>query len=159
MTGLSLMFQTKTVKSTYSIFKTRTLPCCHIPTSIAQFSILKLRHSGPSVVDPSIPTMTSSTLTQPPADLNPDPTADSTPCTACTWTPHRQHGCAYKSHIQIFYECSDRAVWSLGSHLVLKDRGPSHPTNEVPNVRFVKENTSINVPDIIETWEENGGHK
>ena len=29
----------------------------------------------------------------------------------------------------------------------------------MPNVRFVKEHTSINVPDIIETWEENDGHK
>ncbi|KAL4936945.1 hypothetical protein BDV06DRAFT_216272 [Aspergillus oleicola] len=86
------------------------------------------------------------------------PSSDSTPCKACTWTPSCQIGRFYKSHVKIFYECSDRGLWSLGSQLILKDRGARHPSNEVPNVQFV-ENASIPVPDILESWEEDDGHK
>ncbi|GES64395.1 fungal specific transcription factor [Aspergillus terreus] len=66
------------------------------------------------------------------------------------------HG-LYKSRVKVFYEAGDRGVWSLGSKLVLKDRGPSLATPEVPNIKFVREHTSIPVPTVLESWEE-GGH-
>ncbi|KAL4958153.1 kinase-like domain-containing protein [Aspergillus filifer] len=56
--------------------------------------------------------------------------------------PHHQRGCSYKSHVQIFYECSNCAS-----------------SNErTSQCRFVKEKTSINVPDILKDWEEDDGH-
>lgn len=78
----------------------------------------------------------------------------SDPCTACSWTPERQKYCSYKSHVKLFYEAGNRGAWSLGSRYILKDRGPSCPTWEVPNTQFLREQTSIPVPDIVESWEE-----
>ncbi|EDP50757.1 hypothetical protein AFUB_070980 [Aspergillus fumigatus A1163] len=75
-------------------------------------------------------------------------------CAACSWTSERQKYCNYKSYVKLFYEAGDRGVWSLGSNLILKDRGASLPTFEVPNIQFVQEKTSIPVPTIIESWEE-----
>lgn len=80
----------------------------------------------------------------------------STPCSACSWTPERQNHCSYKSRVKVFYEAGDRGVWSLGSKLVLKDRGPSLATPEVPNIEFVREHTSIPVPTVVVSWEEDG---
>lgn len=78
-------------------------------------------------------------------------------CSACSWTIERQKHCNYKSHIKLFYEAGDRGVWSLGSNLILKDRGACLPTFEVANVQFVQKETSIPVPTVIESWEE-GDH-
>ncbi|GLA56069.1 hypothetical protein AnigIFM63604_004246 [Aspergillus niger] len=75
-------------------------------------------------------------------------------CAACSWTAERQKYCNYKSYVKLFYEAGDRGVWSLGSNLILKDRGASLPTFEVPNIQFVQEKTCIPVPTIIESWEE-----
>lgn len=83
--------------------------------------------------------------------------SSSDPCPACSWTTERQGHCSYKSHVKLFYEAGDRGVWSLGSNVILKDRGGSLPTREVPNIQFVQEHTSIPVPGIIESWEE-GDH-
>ncbi|KAL2859493.1 hypothetical protein BJX68DRAFT_252388 [Aspergillus pseudodeflectus] len=76
------------------------------------------------------------------------------PCTACGWTTERQNNCNYQSFLKLFYEAGDRGVWSLGSKLILKDRGASLPTFEVPNIQFVREQTSIPVPTVVESWEE-----
>ncbi|KAL4876745.1 kinase-like protein [Aspergillus karnatakaensis] len=78
----------------------------------------------------------------------------SSPCTACSWTIERQNQCWYESHVKLFYEAGNRGVWSVGSTMILKDRGPGVSTREVPNVRFVEENTSIPVPTVVETWDE-----
>lgn len=78
----------------------------------------------------------------------------STPCTACSWTPERQKYCSYESHLKLFYEAGDRGVWSIGSKVILKDRGSNLPTSEVPNIQFVQEPTSIPVPTVIKSWEE-----
>ncbi|CAL00415.1 hypothetical protein CBS115989_10553 [Aspergillus niger] len=78
----------------------------------------------------------------------------STPCTACSWTPERQKYCSYESHLKLFYEAGDRGVWSIGSKVILKDRGSNLPTSEVPNIQFVQEQTSIPVPTVIKSWEE-----
>ncbi|RDH37521.1 protein kinase-like protein [Aspergillus welwitschiae] len=78
----------------------------------------------------------------------------STPCTACSWTPERQKYCSYESYLKLFYEAGDRGVWSIGSKVILKDRGSNLPTSEVPNIQFVQEQTSIPVPTVIESWEE-----
>ncbi|CEJ53688.1 Putative Function: aphA-6 of A. baumannii phosphorylates [Penicillium brasilianum] len=51
-------------------------------------------------------------------------------------------------------QATEASVWSLGSKLILKDRGASLPTFEVPNIQFVQEQTSIPVPAIVESWEE-----
>lgn len=59
----------------------------------------------------------------------------STPCSACSWTTERQKGCRYESHVKLFNGCSDRGVWSLGSQLILKERGAnSHRGYEAPNI-------------------------
>ena len=78
----------------------------------------------------------------------------SDPCSACSWTVERQKACRYKSHVQLFYGCSDRGVWSLGSKLILKERGTSHRGYEVPNLRFINNKTTIPVPAVVEDWEE-----
>ncbi|KAI0397907.1 kinase-like domain-containing protein [Xylariaceae sp. FL0594] len=81
------------------------------------------------------------------------------PCTACSWTAARQDGCRYNSHVKIFREVSDRACWSLGSRLILKERSAAPPNYEAANIGFLRQNTSIPVPEIVEEWtegEENG---
>ncbi|RHZ63012.1 hypothetical protein CDV55_106300 [Aspergillus turcosus] len=78
------------------------------------------------------------------------------PCSACSWTIERQKHCNYKSHVKLFYEAGGRGVWSLGSNLILKDRGARLPTLEVANAQFVQEETSIPVPTVLESWEEDG---
>ncbi|GKZ79768.1 hypothetical protein AnigIFM56816_003974 [Aspergillus niger] len=78
----------------------------------------------------------------------------SIPCTACSWTPERQNYCSYESYLKLFYEAGDRGIWSIGSKVILKDRGSNLPTSEVPNIQFVQEQTSIPVPTVIESWEE-----
>ncbi|CAI7610140.1 unnamed protein product [Penicillium manginii] len=76
---------------------------------------------------------------------------------ACSWTSERKRCCSHESRIKLFYEASDRGVWSLGSRLVLKDRGPmGFPTREVQTTQFVQEKTSITVPTIVDSWEEDG---
>ncbi|KAL4899898.1 hypothetical protein BDW74DRAFT_171162 [Aspergillus multicolor] len=57
--------------------------------------------------------------------------------------PERQDHCSYRSHVKLFYEAGDRGVWSLGSNLIRKDRGLSHPTLEVPNIQFENQHTMI----------------
>ncbi|KUL89433.1 hypothetical protein ZTR_04322 [Talaromyces verruculosus] len=81
----------------------------------------------------------------------------SSTCAACSWTPQRQKHFNYESHVKLFYEADDRGVWSLGSNWILKDRGSTPPTLEVPNIHFVKQETSIPMPAVVESWEE-GGH-
>ncbi|KAJ6111040.1 hypothetical protein N7486_003275 [Penicillium sp. IBT 16267x] len=76
----------------------------------------------------------------------------SDPCAACSWTTERQNHCNYQSYLKLFYEAGDRGVWALGSKLILKDRGASLPTFEVPSIQFVQ--TSISVPAVVESWEE-----
>ncbi|GFG09671.1 hypothetical protein IFM5058_04542 [Aspergillus udagawae] len=80
--------------------------------------------------------------------------SSSDPCAACSWTTERQKHCGYKSHVKLFYEAGDRGVWSLGSNLILKDRGSRRPTFEVANAQFVQQETSIPVPSVVESWEE-----
>ncbi|KAL6228713.1 hypothetical protein BDW75DRAFT_226411 [Aspergillus navahoensis] len=76
----------------------------------------------------------------------------SDPCAACSWTTERQNHCNYNSNLKLFYEAGDRGVWSLDSRLILQDRGASLPTFEVPNIQFVREQTSIPVPAVVESW-------
>ncbi|KAL4782700.1 kinase-like domain-containing protein [Aspergillus varians] len=80
----------------------------------------------------------------------------SDPCTACSWAAERQKHRGYESRVKIFYEAGDRGVWSLGSKLIVKDRGPSIPALEVPNIQFVQEQTSIPVPTVVDSWDEDG---
>ncbi|KAL4924035.1 uncharacterized protein BDV17DRAFT_275658 [Aspergillus undulatus] len=86
-------------------------------------------------------------------------TSPADPCLTCTWSAERQSHCFNKNHVKIYYSASDRGAWSLGSKFILKDRGLRHPTDEIPNVRFVKEQTSINVLTILANpGEEEDGH-
>ncbi|PYI13779.1 kinase-like protein [Aspergillus violaceofuscus CBS 115571] len=80
------------------------------------------------------------------------------PCSACSFSPERQRCCNYESHVKLFYEAGDRGVWALGSQLILKDRGPSCPTDENANLCFVKKNTTIPIPTVIAHHEEGDGH-
>ncbi|KAL4993230.1 kinase-like domain-containing protein [Aspergillus recurvatus] len=81
----------------------------------------------------------------------------STPCSACGWTSQNQENCPYKSHVKLFYGVSDRGVWSLGSHLILKERSIRAPNFEAVNVQFLREETSIPVPTVVKDWEESDG--
>ncbi|PWY95706.1 kinase-like protein [Aspergillus sclerotioniger CBS 115572] len=78
----------------------------------------------------------------------------STPCSACSWTPERQDNYRYQSHVKLFYEMSDRGVWSLGSNLVLKERSSQAPNFEAANLQFLKKETTIPVSTVVEDWEE-----
>jgi len=79
---------------------------------------------------------------------------DATSCPACSWSPERQDACRYHSHIKLFYSNSDRAIWSLGSKLIVKERSVAPPNSEARNTRFLKANTTIPVPNIIREWSE-----
>lgn len=81
----------------------------------------------------------------------------STSCPACSWTRERQEHCSYESHVKLFYEASDRGVWSLGSNLILKERSNSPPNFEALNIRFLKERTSIPLPTVVRDWKEDNG--
>ena len=72
-------------------------------------------------------------------------------CKACGWEEYDHD---YKSYVKLFFQAGDRGVWSIGSKVILKDRGSNLPTSEVPNIQFVQEQTSIPVPTVIESWEE-----
>ncbi|KAF2195833.1 kinase-like protein [Zopfia rhizophila CBS 207.26] len=76
------------------------------------------------------------------------------PCTACSWTSERQGSCRYDSHVKLFYGVSDRRVWSLGSNFILKERSNQPPNFEARNIQFLKENTTIPVPTVVEEWNE-----
>lgn len=79
------------------------------------------------------------------------------PCSACSWTPERQAGCRYNSHVKLFYGVSDRGLWSLGFNLILKERSDEPSNFEAANARFLKEKTSIPLPTIVEDWREDDG--
>lgn len=81
----------------------------------------------------------------------------SNPCTACSWTPERQNGCRYKSHVKLFYSVSDRAAWSLGTNLILKERSNDPPNFEALNIQFLRRNTLIPLPVVVEDWSEENG--
>ncbi|PYI06759.1 kinase-like protein [Aspergillus sclerotiicarbonarius CBS 121057] len=78
------------------------------------------------------------------------------PCSACSWTPERQRHCSYESHIKLSSMNRDRGIWSIGTGLILKERGPSHRTYETFNSHFVREKTSIPAPIVIGSWQEDG---
>ncbi|KAH8696000.1 kinase-like domain-containing protein [Talaromyces proteolyticus] len=78
-------------------------------------------------------------------------------CSACSWSPERQENCRYESHVKLFYGVSDRGVWSLGSHLILKERSNKPPNFEASNIRFLREKTSIPLPTVVEDWTEENG--
>ncbi|PYH99821.1 kinase-like protein [Aspergillus ellipticus CBS 707.79] len=90
--------------------------------------------------------------------LSPNPpipkTSIPSPCSACSWTLERQDNCCYESHVKLFYGVSDRGVWSLGSHLILKERQNTPPNFEASNIRLLEKATSIPIPTIIEDWVE-----
>ncbi|KJZ74559.1 hypothetical protein HIM_06155 [Hirsutella minnesotensis 3608] len=78
------------------------------------------------------------------------------PCAACSWTRKRRESCRYPSHIKLFYECSDRGVWAIGSNLVIKEMGCSPENPEARHTRFLQEHTSIPVQEILDEWTEEG---
>lgn len=78
------------------------------------------------------------------------------PCAACSWTNERRESCRYDSHVKLFYEVSDRGVWSIGSRLIVKEMADSPPNLEAKNTLFIKENTTIPVPEIVQDWAEMG---
>lgn len=78
-------------------------------------------------------------------------------CSACSWSPARQKTCYYNSHVKLFYGASTRGAWSLGSHLILKERSADPPNFEAANIEFLESRTSIPIPKVVEEWEENDG--
>ena len=45
----------------------------------------------------------------------------------------------------------------MGSSLILKERSNSPPNFEAANIRFLSQNTTISVPQIIQEWSEDNG--
>lgn len=84
-------------------------------------------------------------------------TPDKAPCSACSWTTDRQNHCSYKSNVKLFYEAGDRGAWSLGTKYILKERGSQPPIYEAINTQFVKDNTTIPVPAVVQEWTEENG--
>ncbi|KAF4963422.1 hypothetical protein FZEAL_10935 [Fusarium zealandicum] len=79
-------------------------------------------------------------------------------CDACSWSPQRQAGCRYHSHIKLDYSVSDRGVWSVGSRIVIKERSTKPPNFEAQGLRFISSTTAIPVPGIISDWTEESGN-
>ena len=52
---------------------------------------------------------------------------------------------------------NDHGVWSIGSRFLLRERNSDPPNIATRNFRFLKENTSIPVPTVIEEWKEDNG--
>ncbi|CAN9338327.1 unnamed protein product [Alternaria alternata] len=82
--------------------------------------------------------------------------AAETPCTACSWTPERQNAGHYQSNVKIFYNMSDRAAWSLGPKYIFKERSNKPPSFEAWNLQFLREKTTIPIPQFVLDYEENG---
>jgi aminoglycoside phosphotransferase len=74
------------------------------------------------------------------------------PCSACGWSESKQSYCSYSSHVELFYGASERGVWSIGSNLVLKERPNLPPRNEVLNIQYLKNSTTIPVPSVVKEW-------
>ncbi|KAI9043365.1 aminoglycoside phosphotransferase family protein [Aspergillus affinis] len=79
-------------------------------------------------------------------------------CSACGWTTNLQKNRNYQSSVKQFHATGDRGVWSIGSELILREKGPNLPTFEAPNIQFVQEHTSIPVPTVVKSWEEEDKH-
>ncbi|KAJ5212393.1 uncharacterized protein N7498_004039 [Penicillium cinerascens] len=85
--------------------------------------------------------------------------ANDLPCSACSWTKNSQDHCSYKSNVKLFYGAGDRGAWSLGTKFILKERGTNPPIYEGFNTRFVRENTTIPTPAVVQEWtEDNNRH-
>ena len=80
------------------------------------------------------------------------------PCSACSWTTDRQDSCGYRSNIKVFYAVGDRAAWGIGSQRIIKDRSSHPPNTEAENLRFIRKNTTIPVPVVVDDWIEQGRH-
>jgi aminoglycoside phosphotransferase (APT) family kinase protein len=80
--------------------------------------------------------------------------ANEKPCSACSWTDERQRSCSYTSHITLFHGASDRGYWSLGSERVLKERSKKPPNFEAANLHYLRTNTTLPLPVIIDEWSE-----
>ncbi|KAF5128414.1 hypothetical protein E5D57_009353 [Metarhizium anisopliae] len=80
------------------------------------------------------------------------------PCAACSWTTERQDSCGYQSNVKIFYAVGDRATWEVGSQRIVKDRSSHPPNSEAENLRFVRVNTTIPVPVVVDDWNDRGRH-
>lgn len=76
------------------------------------------------------------------------------PCVACVWTLDQNDCANYKSSIKLFYAASTRVAWALGSKFILKERQTFPPSHEAANLRFLKEKTSLPIPDIAQEWTE-----
>ncbi|KAI1391614.1 kinase-like protein [Hypoxylon trugodes] len=82
------------------------------------------------------------------------PRDPSEPCVACGWTLAEDQCTSYKSSVKLFYAASSRGAWALGSKFILKERGTFPPSHEAANIRFLKERTSIPIPNMIQDWYE-----
>ncbi|PHH75247.1 hypothetical protein CDD80_2526 [Ophiocordyceps camponoti-rufipedis] len=81
--------------------------------------------------------------------------ADEQPCAACSWTEQRRESCRYCSHVKLFYEVSDRGVWAIGSRLIVKEMSDSPPNYEAKNTQFIRDHTTVPVPETVQEWTEN----
>jgi hypothetical protein len=77
------------------------------------------------------------------------------PCNVCTWSPSRllQPFFIYKSNVEVAYVSLNDACWHLGGKYLLKDRH-IYSKNDADNHKFVQENTTIPVPNILASWTE-----
>ncbi|EER39532.1 conserved hypothetical protein [Histoplasma capsulatum H143] len=75
-------------------------------------------------------------------------------CPTCDWSDSKRKTCRYTSHVKLFYGADTRGVWSVGSDVVLKERPNIGSQDEMANIQFVKENTQIPIPSVINSDKE-----
>ncbi|KAI0099546.1 kinase-like protein [Hypoxylon sp. NC0597] len=76
------------------------------------------------------------------------------PCVACGWTLEQNSNANYRSNVKLFYAADTGGAWSLGSRYILKERLTFPPSHEGANLRFLRENTNLPIPNIIHEWTE-----
>ena len=76
-------------------------------------------------------------------------------CLACGLTTWRAERLEYESHVKLHHIEEDRGVWAIGTDYIIKEQPISNydnANNEVPCLRFIKDNSTIPVPTIIKDW-------
>ncbi|KAI0835159.1 kinase-like protein [Hypoxylon sp. FL0890] len=76
------------------------------------------------------------------------------PCVACGWTLEQNANANYRSNVKLFYAASTGGAWALGSRFILKERLVFPPSYEGVNLRFLKENTNLPIPNLLHEWTE-----
>ncbi|KAF8243764.1 kinase-like protein [Wilcoxina mikolae CBS 423.85] len=79
-------------------------------------------------------------------------TSTAPPCPVCGFDTSFQNSSDYTATLKVFYGCSDRGVWSIGTDKILKERPATSPMTEGKILTFLKQHTTIPVPTVYHEW-------